>query len=119
MLHIARASGMRIIGPNSMGVVNARNNFSTSFVSFDHILEGGLSLVSQTGLFIGAVLEWIISVHRLGINKSIDLANKCDVNEIDCLEYLMEDPFIEELVDLAKGFIHLPPMKGENKMHSR
>jgi acyl-CoA synthetase (NDP forming) len=187
MLEVARKSGVRIIGPDSMGVVNTEKRLSTSFVPIDRFTEGGLSLISQTGLFTGAGLIWIVSAHRLGISKSIDLAKKCDINEIDCLEYLREDPStrvigmhieevadgkrfvevarkttllkpilaikagkteigaraiashtgsiagkdeiyeaaftqsgilrihdVEELVDLAKAFIHLPLLKGEN-----
>jgi len=92
MLEVARKGGVRIIGPDSMGVVNTKKRLSTSFVPIDRFTEGDLSLISQTGLFTGAGLIWILSAHRLGISKSIDLAKKCDINEIDCLEYLREDP---------------------------
>jgi acyl-CoA synthetase (NDP forming) len=111
MLEVARGGGVRIIGPNSMGVVNAQNKLTTSFASFDRLLEGGLSLIAQTGLFTGAALEWIVSVQGLNISKSIDLANKCDIDELDCLEYLREDSstrvigmHIEEVSD-GKRFI--------------
>jgi acyl-CoA synthetase (NDP forming) len=113
VLEVAKKSGVRIIGPDSMGVVNAEKRLSTSFVPIDRFPEGGLSLISQTGLFTGAGLIWIVSTHRLGISKSIDLAKKCDVNEIDCLEYLREDPstkvigmHIEEVAD-GKRFVEV------------
>jgi len=113
MLEIAKKYGVRIIGPDSMGVVNAKKRLSTSFAPIDRLTEGGLSLISQTGLFTGACLVWILSVHRLGISKSIDLAKKCDINEIDCLEYLREDPstkvigmHIEEIAD-GKRFVEV------------
>lgn len=111
MLETARKSGVRIIGPDTMGVVNTKKRLSTSFVPIDRLTEGGLSLISQTGLFTGAGMVWILSAHRLGISKSIDLAKKCDINEIDCLEYLREDPstkvigmHIEEVAD-GKRFV--------------
>jgi acyl-CoA synthetase (NDP forming) len=113
MLEIAKKYGVRIIGPDSMGVVNTRKRLSTSFVPIDGLTEGGLSLISQTGLFTGAGLAWILSAHHLGISKSIDLAKKCDINEIDCLEYLREDPstkvigmHIEEVAD-GKHFVEV------------
>ena len=113
MLEIAKKYGVRIIGPDTMGVVNAKKRLSTSFAPIDRLTEGGLSLISQTGLFTGAGLVWILSVHRLGISKSIDLAKKCDINEIDCLEYLREDPstkvigmHIEEVAD-GKRFVEV------------
>jgi acyl-CoA synthetase (NDP forming) len=70
MLEIAKKHGVRIIGPDTMGVVNAKKRLSTSFAPIDRLTEGGLSLISQTGLFTGACLVWILSVHRLGISKS-------------------------------------------------
>jgi acyl-CoA synthetase (NDP forming) len=125
MLEVARNNGVRIIGPDSMGVVNTKKKLSMSFARIDQLTEGGLSLVSQTGLFTGAVLAWILSTQRLGISKSIDLAKKCDVNEIDCLEYLRDDPstrvigmHIEEVADgrrfveVARGTTLLKPILG-------
>ena len=111
MVETAKKAGVRIIGPDSMGVVNTRKRLSTGFVPIDDLTEGGLSLFSQTGLFTGAGLAWIVTTQGLGISKSIDLAKKCDVDEIDCLEYLGEDHdtkviamHIEEVAD-GKRFI--------------
>ncbi|MBU2550451.1 MAG: CoA-binding protein [Proteobacteria bacterium] len=92
MLEAAREGGVRIMGPNSMGVINARHRFSTSFAPFEDLPEGGLSLISQTGLFTGAVMVWLADDQGVGVGKSIDLANKCDVDEIETLEYLLDDP---------------------------
>jgi acyl-CoA synthetase (NDP forming) len=187
MLEAARRGGVRIMGPNSMGVINMQKRLSTSFVPMEQMNGGGLSIIAQTGLFVGAALAWIANIQNVGISMSIDLANKSDIDEVDSLEYLSEDPFtkvigmhleevsdgrrfmevakrtslvkpilaikpgktevgasaiashtgslagkdesyaaafsqagiirvhdIEELADLAKGFIHLPPLKGGN-----
>ncbi|MBW1786960.1 MAG: CoA-binding protein [Deltaproteobacteria bacterium] len=111
MVEVAGRGGLRIMGPNSMGVINVSKKFSTSFASFDSLSTGKLSIISQTGLFTGAALSWLITSQRLGVSMSIDLANKCDVDELDSLEYLMEDPetkvigmHIEEVTD-GKRFI--------------
>lgn len=111
MIETAKKARVRIIGPDSMGVVNTRKRLSTGFVPIDDLTVGGLSLFSQTGLFTGAGLAWIVTTQGLGISKSIDLAKKCDVDEIDCLEYLGEDRdtkiiamHIEEIAD-GKRFI--------------
>jgi len=91
IVDLAKNKGIRIVGPNSMGIVNSANNFCTSFISVDRLPRGGLSLVSQSGVFIGAVLSWIISEKNIGISKSVDLANKCDVDEVEVLEYFLND----------------------------
>jgi len=91
IVNLAKNKGVRIVGPNSMGIVNSANNFCTSFIPVERLPRGGLSLVSQSGIFIGAVLSWIISEKNIGISKSIDLANKCDVDEVEVLEYFLND----------------------------
>jgi len=54
-------------------------------------------------------LNWIFSDFHLGINKLIDLGNKMDINEVDALEYLAEDP------DTKLIAIHLENVKGDGR----
>jgi len=116
MLEVARSGGVRIMGPNSMGVINVEGKLSTSFAPMEHMDRGGLSIISQTGLFIGSALAWLATDQNVGISKSIDLANKCDIDELDSLEYLREDPstkviglHMEEVTD-GRRFIEVARM---------
>ncbi len=93
---IARETGIRLWGPNCMGLVDAKRGYVFSFVS-GVIWEGGLktgetSLIVQSGMLSGAFLIDIMTHGVMGISKVCSIGNKCDVNECDLLEYLIDDP---------------------------
>jgi acetate---CoA ligase (ADP-forming) len=91
---IARASGLLLAGPNTIGMVNAELGMMGSFVNFPRWKEGGVSFFTQTGIFTGAVMLHVMSraTQRLPVGKSIDVGNKIDVDELDFLHFAAEDP---------------------------
>lgn len=93
---IAEQTGIRIMGPNSVGTINTENHFDASlgrlnklFLPEGDIRQGSVGFIGQTGLFTGVFLPLINS--ELGISKIACLGNKCDVDESDMLEYFGED----------------------------
>lgn len=86
VLQIARAAGVRIIGPNTMGIVNAFNNFSTAFVSFS-IENRPLGIVSQSGIFLPGSYSL-----TGGLGLAIDLGNASDVSFAEVISLYGEDP---------------------------
>ena len=92
VVRFARQRGIRLMGPNAVGPVNASNNLVLPFYPIDHIKKGSVSFIAQSGQFCCPVMEFIMSSLNLGLSKSIDLGNCCDVNEADVMEYLEEDP---------------------------
>jgi acetyltransferase len=96
IIEIRRETGIRIWGPNCMGLVDAVHNFVFSFV-LPAIWEKGLdsgnvSLVVQSGMLSAGFLIDIMSNGIMGISKACSIGNKADVNECDILEYLIDDP---------------------------
>jgi acetyltransferase len=91
---IARASGLLLAGPNTIGMVNAEVGMMGSFVNFPHWEAGGVSFFTQTGIFTGALMLSVMSAatQRLPVGKSIDVGNKVDVDELDFLNYVADDP---------------------------
>jgi acetate---CoA ligase (ADP-forming) len=91
---IARASGLLLAGPNTIGMVNAEVAMMGSFVNFPRWQGGGVSLFTQTGIFTGALMLQVMSgeTQRLPVGKSIDVGNKIDVDELDFLNYVADDP---------------------------
>ena len=92
----ARQAGIRVMGPNSVGTINPSAHFDASlgrlnrvFLPDAEIKPGSVGFVGQTGLFTGVFLPLLNS--ELGISKIACLGNKCDVDESDLLEYLVED----------------------------
>ena len=88
---IAKHSKVRIIGPNCVGVTNFINGFTTSEVDVNKIVKGNISIIAQSGVLGNVVIDWAIS-EKIGFSKAITLGNKVDIDEIDMLEYLQEDP---------------------------
>jgi acyl-CoA synthetase (NDP forming) len=91
---IARASGLLLAGPNTIGMVNAEVGMMGSFVNFPRWERGGVSFFTQTGIFTGALMLNVMTgaIQRLPVGKSIDVGNKVDVDELDFLHYVADDP---------------------------
>ncbi|HEY98550.1 MAG TPA: hypothetical protein G4O16_10280, partial [Dehalococcoidia bacterium] len=94
---LARQSGVRVMGPNSVGTLNPSANFDSSlgrlnetFLPRDDIQSGTVAFIGQTGLFTGVYLPLIN--REIGISIIACLGNKCDVDESDMLEYAGKDP---------------------------
>ena len=92
LTEIARHSGIRIMGPNTFGVVNSANGLVTvpPYTDNDRIEKGGIGLCGQTGS-IGPH-QMPLDDWAYPISKMCDIGNKCDVNEVDMLNYLADDP---------------------------
>jgi acyl-CoA synthetase (NDP forming) len=92
VVRIARGSGLRLLGPNTIGVVNPYVGLITSQygVLYDKIRTGSIALCAQTGLIGPSTMPF--EDMQYGISKICDFGNKCDINEIDLLEYLANDP---------------------------
>ncbi|MBE0512512.1 CoA-binding protein, partial [Candidatus Bathyarchaeota archaeon] len=93
MVKIAKEAGIRIIGPNTTGVLNTANGFTSSFVpGIGRAKRGHVAIVAQTGVFLGYLLAYIISSQQFGLSKVVGLGNKCDVDDVEVLNYLGQDP---------------------------
>ncbi|MHA1270579.1 MAG: CoA-binding protein [Candidatus Helarchaeota archaeon] len=87
---LAKKSGVKIIGPNCVGVTNFNNEFTSAEVDFKDTLKGNIAIIAQSGVLGNVFVDWGTS-QKIGFSKSITLGNKVDVDEIDMLEYLNYD----------------------------
>lgn len=86
---LARENGVRVIGPNTMGLLNNYIRFTTGFVDLPAAERfSPVSLIAQTGYIHVAEVDHAY----LGWGKAIDIGNTCDVDFIDALEYFADDP---------------------------
>jgi acyl-CoA synthetase (NDP forming) len=91
---ITKQCGMRVIGPNALGVYNTDNGLDSFFVSRERVSRpapGRLSIVSQSGA-IAVILMEALSRDDLGIAKAVNYGNRLDIDDADCLDYLASDP---------------------------
>lgn len=91
VLKIATRSEIRIVGPNTTGITSTESMFCTSFIPIESIPRGDVAFVAQTGLFLGVLLETILSEEHFGISKVAGLGNKIDIEDSEVLEYLSQD----------------------------
>ena len=86
---VCRSSGVRMVGPNCLGVINTEHNLNASFAT-QMPSKGGISVVSQSGALCTAILDWAAG-EGVGLAKLISIGNKADLNETDFIEVLAED----------------------------
>jgi acyl-CoA synthetase (NDP forming) len=96
VLGIAKKWGMRIVGPNGIGIINVENGFVVPFVKLKNpgISKGRVSVLAQSGGVSTAYFNLLTSAN-VGIAKIVSMGNKLDLNEIDYLKYLIQDPQTE------------------------
>jgi acetyl coenzyme A synthetase (ADP forming)-like protein len=93
LVEVVRRYGMRLIGPNCVGVYVPKSGMNTLFLSRErqgYPGHGFIAFASQSGAFGSAVLDWA-AMRGIGISKFISYGNKADVDEVDVLKYLVED----------------------------
>lgn len=91
LVDITEHSDIRIMGPNTVGVFNAANGFTTVPYPFGYgkIRKGSIAYLSQTGVVLPVCQP--LEDRAYPISKMCDVGNKCDVNEVDLLNYLAGD----------------------------
>ena len=102
ILSIANNGGLRFVGPNCMGHINASSNFYT--VGFAPIVKtGGIGLVAQSGGFTGHILHCGVEM-GIGFSKVISSGNEADLQLEDYIEYLAQDPETKVITAYVEGF---------------
>ena len=87
---IARATGIRVVGPNCLGVIDTHARLNASF-SNGTPGKGNIGFLSQSGALCTALLDRSLG-ENIGYSKVVSMGNKADVSESDVLEFLADDP---------------------------
>ncbi|MBI9074199.1 MAG: acetate--CoA ligase family protein [Desulfatibacillum sp.] len=93
-LDIARKYGIRFVGPNGLTVANVKNGLCFPFAPVIKPPLGNISVVSQSG-GLGLMIMAHFKTENLGMAKFASIGNKLDLDEVDFLEYLGQDPDTE------------------------
>ena len=87
------AGAMRILGPNTIGLVNITDRIvlsASGALEMDHFLSGAISLVSQSGGILGSLLARA-SARGIGLSKMISTSNEVDLELADFIDWLVDD----------------------------
>ena len=103
----ARKHGLRLVGPNCLGVIAPRAKLNASFAARNAV-PGDLALISQSGAVEAGLLEWAAR-RRVGFSGLVSLGDMVDVDFGDCLDYFAADRgsraillYIEAIADARK-----------------
>ncbi len=92
ILQLAVETGIKIIGPNTMGVINTAHPLNLTFVPYlKEIPRGSIGLISQSGGVCQLILYALLS-ENLGASKAVALGNRCNVEFSDILAHYGRDP---------------------------
>ncbi len=90
IIAVARQYGIRFLGPNCIGIINTRKKLNTTFFPYLH-QPGGIGIASQSGTYVTQVISYLAK-SQIGYSQAISVGNEADIDLVDCLEYLGEDP---------------------------
>jgi acyl-CoA synthetase (NDP forming) len=115
LLDTAQKYGVRIIGPNCLGIYDAYTGLDTLFLPEMKFLSdgrevvatprpkpGSISLLTQSGAFGASALDYMAG-HWMGIRAFVSYGNRCDVTEDELLEYFADDNRTDVILVYVEG----------------
>ncbi len=97
----ARNYGMRILGPNVLGLIDTISSLNATFAT-TMARPGEIAFFSQSGALGSAILDWSRE-EGIGFSHFVSLGNKADVNEIDLLQSWGDDPHSRVILAYLEG----------------
>jgi len=105
MLAIARKTGMRLLGPNCLGLFNLHEGLVATFAeagNFDDHVVGGIAIASQSGATMSQLLM-LARARGIGLGKMISTGNECDVDVASAIEHFAWDDQTEVILAYLEG----------------
>ncbi|MCW4006538.1 MAG: CoA-binding protein [Candidatus Bathyarchaeota archaeon] len=103
VVEIAQKGGIRILGPNCLGVYYSKTGVDSLFLPETKVLTtgedviatprplpGDIAMVTQSGAFGVAALDYLTG-RQMGVSKFVSFGNKCDVTEAEIINYMLYD----------------------------
>jgi acetyltransferase len=101
-VRIAHASGLRLIGPNCIGLLDTHLPLDTTFLPPSGLMPGEVAFLSHSGAICEAVIDWA-SGQGFGLSRLVSLGNQSDLTEADLLMPVAEDPHTRVLTLYIEG----------------
>ncbi len=103
LVRTVKKYGMRLLGPNCLGLIDPVNKLNASFAS-GMPPAGQVAVLSQSGAMCTAILDWA-AAHRaeIGFSAFVSLGNKAEVTESDLLETWAEDAHTSVVLGYLEG----------------
>lgn len=105
IVDIARTHGMRLIGPNCLGIISPANRVvlcSSPALDIDSLPVGPLGLISQSGALMATIFDRALEM-GVGFSHCVSVGNQADLELCDFVEYLIEDPRTQVICTYIEG----------------
>jgi len=103
LVRIARKYGMRLIGPNVLGIIDTVSKLNASF-AVGMPRRGKIAFMSQSGALCTSILD-IALAQDIGFSRFVSLGNKADLNEMDFIEEWWHDPESSVIMAYLEGIV--------------
>ena len=98
MVEIARKYGIRIVGPNCLGLILPPYKLDTTYVATSP-LPGDIAFISQSGAIANAVVGISLSKgQEMGFSEVVSVGNQCDLDFLDYMSYAARDPHTKAII---------------------
>lgn len=101
---LVERSGLRVLGPNCLGVINWAHDLNATPVALDSPGSGSLALVSQSGAVATSSVVPRAAEWGIGFSKVASTGNELDVGLAECIEDFVEDPNISTICAIVESF---------------
>ena len=105
IVEIAKAHGIRLIGPNSMGIINTHNGMALSVnavLEMPELISGRVSVVSQSGTVLGTLLSRG-AARGVGFSKLVSVGNESDLGVGEVANLLVDDDETDVILLFLEG----------------
>ena len=103
LVRTAEQFNVRIIGPNTNGILNLNIKLNGTFSPILDYREGNIAFICQSGGYSSALLRYGTR-EGVGFSKVINVGNSCDIGFADVLDFLADDEATEVIVMYMEGF---------------
>ncbi len=110
IVEVANAKGMRIIGPNCLGIISPANNLvlcASPALFVDHMPQGGIGLVSQSGALMATIFDRALA-RGIGFSHCFSIGNQADMDMCDFVDYLIADERTSIICTYIEGIKDAP-----------
>jgi acetyl coenzyme A synthetase (ADP forming)-like protein len=101
VLDIAKRYGIRVVGPNCLGIISTHTPLNASFAA-GMPPKGSIAFMSQSGALCTAILDWALA-KEIGFSHFVSLGNKADVDEVDLLQAWKDDKHSHVIIMYMEG----------------
>jgi len=117
IIDTAKASGIRVLGPNIFGLYSSKVNLNATFGPKD-VKPGKVAIITQSGA-LGIAMIGKTAIEGIGLSTIVSLGNKADMDETDLLDYLADDDNTKVIMAYIEGITNGEKMLASLKRVTR